>query len=152
MAVLKTAIFWIMFSDFNYLLSPKISGIPSLFPTTTTLELFDLANSRVASIPFSLKILSVRDALNILLASAFPSASILTFWASFWAFWSLNSWIISVPQSLWWEYQKKYLGDEEKGGPSPFFFGRREPQRGRAGGRSRNGFACVCVFPNSCVI
>jgi hypothetical protein len=51
-------------------------------PITITLELGDLASSKVASIPFSVKILSVKDALRILLATAFPSASILCLSAS----------------------------------------------------------------------
>jgi len=53
-----------------------MSGRPSPSPpTTTTFEFGDFASSSVASIPLSLKILSVSDALRILLASALACAS-----------------------------------------------------------------------------
>ena len=60
-------------------------------PITTTLEFGDSANLFVASIPLSFKILSVSEALKILLASAFPCASIRWRSASFWAVTNLNS-------------------------------------------------------------
>ena len=53
-------------------------GRPSSpLPITTTFELLDSANFKVASIPLSLKIFGVNDAAKILLASALPLASIL---------------------------------------------------------------------------
>ena len=63
----------------------------SPLPITITLAFGDSDNLIVASIPFSFKILSVRDALRILLALALPSASILCLSASCLAFSSLNS-------------------------------------------------------------
>ena len=53
-------------------------GNPSLpLPIIITLAFADSESLVVASIPFSCKILAVKEALNILLAVAFPSASIL---------------------------------------------------------------------------
>ena len=60
----------------HYLISPKIRGIPSLpLPTMTIFALGDSASFRVASMPFSRRILSLILALTILLALALPSAS-----------------------------------------------------------------------------
>ena len=71
---------------------PSIRGNPSSpLPTTTTLELLDSANFKVASIPLSLRIFGVKDAAKILFASALPRASILCFSASLEAVTSLNS-------------------------------------------------------------
>jgi len=74
------------------LFPPRIIGIPSSpEPITITLALGDSDNFNVASIPFSLRILSVNEALKILFAIALPSASILCLSASCSALTSLNS-------------------------------------------------------------
>ena len=67
-------------------------GNPSLpLPIIITLAFGDSESFVVASIPFSCKIFEVKEALNILLAVAFPSASILCLSASCFAFSNLNS-------------------------------------------------------------
>ena len=71
---------------------PRIIGRPfSPEPITITLELLDSDSFKVASIPFSWRILSVNEALKILFALALPSASILCLSASCSALTSLNS-------------------------------------------------------------
>ena len=63
---------------------PKIIGNPlSPEPITIILLFGDSASLIVASIPLSCNILSVNEALSILFDSALPSASIITFSASF---------------------------------------------------------------------
>ena len=67
-------------------------GIPSSpLPITITLAFGEVESSLVASIPFSLRIILVIEALNIRFAAALPSASILCFSASCLAFSIRNS-------------------------------------------------------------